>query len=340
MDSYTGPIDISELWNTICDQEAARSFREWSGMESRTDDMAGGSDVGNSRSNNEDAHVAWRFRPPRGAQPVTVLIVADGVGGEESGEVASNMLVKSIAVDLFCRAFRRVAVATASDDIGFRAATMNTDDLVVDYAPAISARDLTESILTGHDRILREAGRRGMPDGIATTVVVAVLSGQTLHVAHAGDSRGYVFGKEGLRPVTLDHSVVMDLMRQKKITPEEARRHRLRHVITRTVGKSDGVEPESSTAKVSPSDVVMLCTDGLTDMLDDRAIEQVLRKTPLVSDQVRELIQETLQAGGRDNTTIALARAVCRPSVPPPPSDEAAFTICQFGRAITYRIKV
>jgi len=339
-DARVGPLDISEFWNAVLALDVAAAIKKWSSLETRVDDLSASSDIGNARSNNEDAHLAWKFRPAGESRWVTALIVADGVGGDEAGEVASNILVKTAAVDLFRMAFRRSVRSAAPEDIGLMADTVNTDDLALNSPWTLKSADLADSIRLGHDRILMEADRRGMPDGMSTTAVIAVLSDRTIHVAHVGDSRAYVFGKEGLRRITTDHSLVADLIRQNRITADEARRHPMRHVILRSVGNPDGVDPETGTEKLWPNDAVLLCTDGLTDMLDDPSIEAVLRRTPLVSDQVRELIHDTLQAGGRDNTTVALARPSPRPILPPPGANEAVLVVCQFGRAITYRIHI
>lgn len=304
-------LGIDPVWKYFRSIAKAEELDNWTGADGSLDDLAALTDQGKVRSNNEDAHLAWRWSADRTGSPVTVLLIADGVGGAEYGEVASALTVNTVAVELFRALIQKSPEPPGLDDV-------------------------RKSLFLAQEVVCAEAARRGLADnGMGTTAVVAVIFGRTLHLTHVGDSRAYLFGRAGLSQVTEDHSLVSELVRLKRIDPEQARRHSLRHVITQVVGKTDGFDPEGRTLNVEDGDTVLLCTDGLTDMLENPEIEQTMRAAAGVPRQAERLIGAALDAGGRDNVTVVLARA--------PGSSPAgkipALSICQFGRVRTYRPK-
>src|SRR3990167_1103008 len=190
-------LDIVKLWGLLNPILVQHGWKEWTISTDPLPDLTAQTDMGNVRTNNEDAHAALRFSRGPASQPVTVLLIADGVGGEELGEVASNLTVKTVAADMI-----RTVLALGS-------------------APA--AEHVANSLSVSHDLVRSEGGRRGIFDRMATTAVAAVLQGTTLHLAHAGDSRAYVLGGGRLKQVTRDHSLMSELIRLNRITREDAR---------------------------------------------------------------------------------------------------------------------
>jgi protein phosphatase len=174
-----------------------------------------------------------------------------------------------------------------------------------------------------------------MPTDMATTIVVAVLADRALHIANVGDSRAYLLDKEGIRQITEDHTLMAELIRMNRIDPEKARTHHMRHIITRVVGKEKQIEPAAQTLSVSPGDVILLCSDGLTDMLEDAQIEKILRSRKNPAAQAGALVESALQAGGRDNVTVVLAHVPANPVAMEVP----VLSICHTGQFRSYTNK-
>ncbi len=267
-------------------------------------DVGALSHVGKVRKNNEDhflvARLGRTLEPlmtnlPAGALPERVaeygygLLVADGMGGAAAGEVASRMAI-SLLVNL--------VVDTAK--WGRR----------IDDA---EARGLMERMLVYYSRIhaslMEEAEARPDLSGMGTTLTVAYSFCCDLIIAHVGDSRAYLFRKDSLHRLTRDHTLAQDLADRGSIPPEAVARHRYRHVLTNVLGgHSNRVETELQQLKLADRDRLLLCSDGLTDMVDDVSITNVLRTTEDSKAASRKLLDLALEAGGKDNITILLAR--------------------------------
>src|SRR3984957_8297838 len=145
--------------------------------------------------------------------------------------------------------------------------------------------------------------------GMGTTVTAAYLDEDSVALAHVGDSRAYLLRDGELSRLTEDHSLVEELLRGGKLTEEEALEHPQRSVITRALGIEPIVEIDTWTYPVRPGDVVLLCSDGLTSMLSEQQVQQVLVETPDLAAAGDRLIAEANAAGGRDNITVVLFRA-------------------------------
>jgi protein phosphatase len=232
-----------------------------------------GTDVGLARSGNEDSHLCGR----------TVFAVADGLGGHQGGEVASAMAVEPLA---------------ALDGRGFADARQ-------------AAEALAEAVREANLAILRRA--RSDPElwGMGTTVTAAAVAGdRVLQLAHVGDSRAYLLRPDTpLRQLTTDHTVVQEAVARGLLTRQQAAVHPQRGVVTRAVGLDPQVPVDlPDPLELEPGDQVLLCTDGLTEVVDDDRIAAVLAERADGDDACRALIAAANQGGGPDNVTVVLLR--------------------------------
>jgi serine/threonine protein phosphatase PrpC len=225
----------------------------------------------------------------RGRSRGHVLLVADGMGGHAAGEVASALSVESVEAFVL-ELLRRFSNLQAGDDRGVLA-------------------DLRQAVVEADARIAEEAALRPELEGMGTTLTMAFASGARLFVIHAGDSRCYLLRGGALEQLTEDHTVVAELVGRGAISPEEARRHPRRNVVTNALGgRHAGVRVDVQRAALGPGDVVLLCTDGLTDMLDDGRIAAILAAEANPEAACGRLVAEANEAGGRDNVTAVVAR--------------------------------
>jgi len=206
-----------------------------------------------------------------------LFAVADGMGGAQAGEVASR---------LAAAAFREYHEA---------------DGLAPD--------ERVQAIIQEANRRIYERARADSDaTGMGTTVTAALLIGGRVTVGHVGDSRAYRIRNGRLEQLTEDHSLVGDLMRSGRLTPEEADAHPQRSVITRALGTDPEVDVDTSTVEVQPGDLFLLCSDGLTTMVADEDILGILAAAPTLDDAARELVRAANTGGGEDNVTVVLFR--------------------------------
>lgn len=227
-----------------------------------------GTHIGRVRDGNEDS----LFPPSSGASagPI-VLMVADGMGGAVAGEVASN-----------------IAVETASAQ-----------------APANSTTP-EERVLAANQSVLDAIEQDSSLAGMGTTLtLLCFTSDATVQVAHVGDSRCYLLRDGELRQITADHTLVNELIELGRIQPEEAERHPHRHLITRVLGLGPLIV-DTAILPLDEGDRLLLCTDGLTDMVSDFGIRQILAAGEGVEATVWALIEHANAAGGVDNTTVVV----------------------------------
>ncbi len=234
---------------------------------------AGRTDVGIIRSGNEDNYL---MVPDRG-----IFVVADGMGGHAAGEVASEMAVRVVAREL--GSLRGLS-----------------DDQVADRM-RLAIRAANGAIF---DRTLTEHDKRGM----GTTVTTLVLYDTRFLIGQVGDSRAYLFRDGKLIQLTKDHSYVQEQVDAGYLTPEQARSHPYSNVITRCVGANSEVMPDIYLGTAKPKDVFLLASDGLTGMLEDRQLAELLAPTRMPQEQVDELIAEANRHGGLDNITAIIVR--------------------------------
>ena len=238
--------------------------------------MAARTDVGRIRSGNEDSLYA-DATPSRG-----LFIVADGMGGHAAGEVASAMAVQIIA-----REFDGTAPDSAE-------------------APDRMARALKEANRAIYERTARETDKQGM----GTTASVLTMADGGYLIGQVGDSRVYRLRDGELEQLTRDHSYVQEQVDAGLLTPEQAKYHPYSNVITRCVGANAHVEPDLFAGDVRPGDVFLLASDGLTGMVDDRRLKQLLASKANPARVVDALIAEANGRGGLDNITAVLVQVM------------------------------
>jgi serine/threonine protein phosphatase PrpC len=235
--------------------------------------FAAATDVGRMRKNNEDSYLS--------SKPVAA--VADGMGGHSAGEVASAIAIEELA---------------ALRDRGpWGNETAATDDL-------------RQAILRANRRIREMAASDRKLNGMGTTLVALLEDGDMVHVANVGDSRGYLLRQGELSQVTVDHSLVQELVDDGRLSPEDAERHPQRSVITRALGIDPEVEFDLFTYKLQVGDRLLLCSDGLSDVVEPAQIRKVLLRIPSAQRAARELIGVANEQGGPDNITVIVVDAV------------------------------
>jgi len=248
-------------------------------------EAAGATDPGRKRPNNEDA-----FLVLEGAR---LFAVADGVGGREGGEVAS-----AIAVDTL-----REAVP---DQLG---ASDRTPPAGVVHPTERETSALRYAVSLANRGILDAVRRRPELSGMGTTLTALLLSGSDAHLVHAGDSRAYRLRSGRLRQLSEDHSLVSEQVKAGIMTRAQARRSAHRHVITRALGIQEEVAPDLWKESLQPGDVFLLCSDGLTEMVDDKEITRILKASG-PGDAVVALIAAANEAGGADNITAVVVKVL------------------------------
>jgi protein phosphatase len=203
-----------------------------------------------------------------------VFVVADGMGGAQAGEVASRLAIEAFQHEL---------------------PESGTPEERLAACVRAANRTIYEMSRSEHERA-----------GMGTTLTAAYLDDDDLAIAHVGDSRAYLFRDQTLRRLTEDHSLVEELVRRGKLTEEQAAEHPQRSIITRALGPEPDVEVDTWTYPVQSGDVLLLCSDGLTSMISEEQIAQILSSTPSLERAAQRLIAAANEAGGRDNITVVL----------------------------------
>jgi protein phosphatase len=228
-------------------------------------------DVGMIRSGNEDNY-AVNATPDRG-----LFIVADGMGGHAAGEVASEMAVQIVELEL-------------------QGAAADLDNQSAGEKVAAALRKANRNI---HDRTMTEVDKQGM----GTTASVLLVSPAGYLIGQVGDSRVYLLRDGALHQLTKDHSYVQEQVDAGFLTPEQARYHPYSNVITRCVGASPDVQPDIYRGEVRVGDLFLVASDGLTGMVDDRRLQALLMSRTEPERKVHLLIAEANGRGGLDNIT-------------------------------------
>jgi protein phosphatase len=167
---------------------------------------------------------------------------------------------------------------------------------------------LAEAVQKANRTVLKKAAEKPEYAGMGTTIVAAVIDGNTLYVANVGDSRLYLIDDDRIDQITLDHSLVAEMVRSGRISPEQMRNHPEKNIITRAVGGEENVEADFFDVGLHKGDVVLLCSDGLTNMVEDEQIFRIIRREKTLRDAGQKLISAANSAGGRDNISVVLAR--------------------------------
>ena len=237
--------------------------------------MIGKTDIGRSRPENQDT-----FRS--GSLPGVAAwgVVCDGMGGAQNGRLASAVAAECIEEQLY----RQISLCGEDAEV---------------------ERLLCDSVRLANAEVFARSGEGEQLMG--TTAVCAVIRNGRLHIAHVGDSRAYLFSKGHLLQLTRDHSVVQELVDQGALTSDEASRHPEKNVITRALGVEEDVEISYAERPIEREETLLLCTDGLTNMVPVSQIAILMQENDFF-DQPRMLVTEALEAGGSDNITVLLMK--------------------------------
>ncbi|MEB3101236.1 Stp1/IreP family PP2C-type Ser/Thr phosphatase [Ferviditalea candida] len=233
------------------------------------------SDVGLIRTVNEDRAVVQNR-----LNGFTLAIVADGMGGHQAGDIASQ-----IAIDTVKRELQNIEPGMSPEECGQR---------------------IADAVRKANREVFEIASSQEQYQGMGTTIVVALVSDELIIIAHIGDSRAYKLDDEFMIQLTEDHSLVNELVKSGQISPEEANSHPRRNVLTRALGTDEQVEVDLCIDAWKQEDVLLLCSDGLSSLLDDGQITAILRSGEELQSKANLLVQSALQAGGDDNITVVL----------------------------------
>ena len=231
-------------------------------------------DIGRRRKVNQD--FVYTSEKPVGNLP-NLFIVADGMGGHNAGDYASKTTVEVMQQEI--------------------EKSLESNPVVI----------LGKAIATANEIIRKRAAENPDFEGMGTTVVAATYIENTLYVANVGDSRLYVVNDEMIQ-ITRDHSLVEEMVRMGGLDKASARNHPDKNIITRAVGASEVVEPDFFSVTVTEGDIVLMCSDGLTNMLEDEDIRMRLSGTRDIVEKALDLVEAANENGGRDNISVILVK--------------------------------
>jgi len=227
-------------------------------------------DVGKVREINEDSLFV--------DEDTGLFIVADGMGGHQAGEVASEMAVKAISLSI--------------------KENLSNNNKILSM--------IKDSISRANNEIFNKSIKNPQLNGMGTTVVIGLLNKRKFYIANVGDSRAYVIRDNPIKQLTEDHSLVANLVKTGQITTEEAKVHPKRNIITKALGTAEEVKPDITSINIKKGDYILLCTDGLTDMLRDEDIKEIVLSSKETDEKCKALIALANEKGGRDNITVVL----------------------------------
>lgn len=249
-------------------------------------EVAGKSDVGCVRANNEDN---FGFDSRYG-----IFVVCDGMGGQAAGEVASKL-----GVDTVLDYFRREAARSGGEPAN---GTKRSS----------GAESLTGAIQLAN-RTIFEASQENGQDGMGSTIVAALVRGTFLAIAHVGDSRIYLVRQGTIQQLTEDHSWVMEQVRLGYITREQAEKSEMQNIILRALGTKEAVEADVEDLVALPGDLLLMTSDGLTRHVKDEEILAIIQESASLEQACSSLVEAAKQRGGDDNITCLLVKVVERP---------------------------
>ena len=229
-------------------------------------------DVGKVREVNQDC--VFSSIGPVGCLP-NLFIVADGMGGHKAGDIASRLTV----------------------------------DSVVDKLSKVNSKDyisvITDTIIKVNKEVIDKAAESQDYAGMGTTLVVATVFDNILKVANVGDSRLYVIGEDIIQ-ITRDHSLVEEMVTNGQLDRADARVDKRKNIITRAIGGESKVEAEMFSVELKPEDKILMCSDGLSNMVDDTEILEIINREPDIEKAARMLIDAANENGGKDNISVVI----------------------------------
>ena len=242
-------------------------------------------DVGRKRKGNEDS----LFVNPE----QSLFVVADGMGGHAAGEVASRLAVDAI----------NEFICLTGDDEEI------TWPFGLDETISYDGNRLKTAIRYANRKVLEATKEKSEYEGMATTVAAVLVDGDSANLGHVGDSRIYLIRNGAINQLTTDHSWVNEQIVGGMISPDQARTHPLRNVVTRALGGKSDLQVDMKVHKIEPGDMLLLCSDGLTTMMPDEEIARVMSQAKNdVEKATRELVAAANAKGGEDNITVVMLR--------------------------------
>lgn len=235
------------------------------------------SSTGKVRDKDEDA--VGVFKNKHG---LILALITDGIGGNNAGEVASRMVVTHIGAS-----FEKTAIDTLDGIEGW----------------------FEKQLAEANAAIIDESNTDLRLKGMGTTIVAALVDGGKSIIANIGDSRGYIYSNQRLFQITEDHSYVNELVKHGDLTPDQAKNNPYKNIITKSLGINNDSAADFKSYAVQPNDQILLCTDGLTNMVDDPEIEKILARQEPLQAKCNSLVALANQNGGLDNITVLIAKA-------------------------------
>lgn len=230
-------------------------------------------DIGRRREMNQD--YMYTSETAVGKLP-NLFLVADGMGGHKAGEYASRFTVEKVA--------ESISESTQEEPVAI----------------------LKEAIVQANRRLNAEAVLDPAKSGMGTTVVAATVTGNVLHVANVGDSRLYIIDHDAIRQITRDHSLVEEMVRLGEMDKADAKDHPDKNIITRAVGVMPEIAVDFFEVELKPGDQILMCSDGLTNMIEDDEIRKIVLGQRDIVEKAEKLIETANENGGRDNITVVL----------------------------------
>ncbi|MBQ2815268.1 MAG: Stp1/IreP family PP2C-type Ser/Thr phosphatase [Clostridia bacterium] len=235
--------------------------------------ISGGSNIGRVRSSNQDSFVTEKI-----SDSVGFIVVCDGMGGANGGNIASEVATNIISEHIKS-AYRE-----------------NMSSNSMRYL-------LMSAVIAANAEIYDRAQEDDDLLGMGTTVVAAIVVDKMAHIVHVGDSRAYIVSSNNIEQITRDHSVIQSMIENGEITEQEAKNHPNRNVITRALGVRDKVDVDYNEIVLSEDDILLICTDGLSNFVEDKKITKIIKKHK-ISEYPDVLIDTANNNGGGDNITV------------------------------------
>lgn len=210
-----------------------------------------------------------------------IFVIADGMGGHNAGDVASVVAVDSVSAYL------------SNPEIWINGGN-NTFDFIVD------AMDMANK------QVVSIAKADGDMAGMGTTMIISILIDNKLYIGHVGDSRLYLIRDSHIKQITSDHSLVEALVKEGSISKEDAKNHPSKNIITRVIGTNENANADTIAVDINPGDVFLMCTDGLTNKLEDYEIDNIIVEFENLNDACTKLVELANNRGGEDNVTVIL----------------------------------
>ena len=246
-------------------------------------------DVGKRKELDEDSIIVVRSSTVYESQVLhaALLVLADGMGGHNAGEIASQLASKRVAEEIMRIMFKK-----------------NQNTLSYEVIRVL----FQESISQASREIFAYAKKHREFKGMGTTITAALVLGNNVYIGHVGDTRVYIVHEKHINQITRDHSLVQKMIEQREITKEEARTHPQKNIITRAVGVYEDVEVDTFREHIYGDDYLLICCDGLTDLVTDEEIQEVVVMCDDPQKICDVLVEKAIERGGHDNISIIVAR--------------------------------